>query len=781
MNNQVRITYNPYEKKISYEYRSDPHQDWGELYPGSGLAQDKYQHGALQNHAEDIIKAIITDCCSAGKGVDLFFRGTLPDWRDLKEIISQVDVRHQICCCDSDASMISADEALTQINKIFDELSAHFEESSDSKVKEIIQQYLTTIQPEIVLVVVGAYSAGKSTFINALIGEEILPTASKPTTAKVFKISSLPTGNWQDIEIRFGYGKHNIQIRFNQNGYYIKNIAALPSLELKYCLDTVLKSINPSPAYVYHLISVLNQFNEMKKNASDYLISEMIEIDVPFHLSTLPLDRYHFTIYDTPGPDAARHREHREMLENALLEQTNGLPLFLTEPDNMSSETVDKLRTQLSGIKVLDESNIMIVVNKADEKGSSTLSDIKEKHFHSVAQEGAENRVFFVSSLVAFGAKKADITQCVFRDIPDLFEEKSPKFLTGKSRLYSYDILPQYRYQSICAEGEKINESKNSPQLLLHNSGLWAIEDEISRFAEKYAAYNKSQQAQKYLSLAIEAANADTEYKKKEQASLLSQITNSMDNKKQVLICELRAKCCQMQAEHSSEYLKKIRHTLDELYKGEISKISKTSLQKQWKELRKNDSLMQRYITETFKAMQENVESNLYAESHAFWKANIDLFKKTCIEIVTESHAFSKSENSFLKKYILDCPQPEFEQISFNFDIQGKKSWRFLFWCGKDFDAKTCADNMDNSWKDHIARVSNIYLEHVQSIIKKWYDSFIEDLIAQCAEFNPELKGLLLKRKECEREISRLSSLVACLIKQQEKILHLFQFDSEGL
>ena len=38
--------------------------------------------------------------------------------------------------------------------------------------------------------VFGNYSAGKSTFINALIGREVLPSGGDPVTAKIYKIKT---------------------------------------------------------------------------------------------------------------------------------------------------------------------------------------------------------------------------------------------------------------------------------------------------------------------------------------------------------------------------------------------------------------------------------------------------------------------------------------------------------------------------------------------------------------------------------------------------------------
>ena len=109
MNNQVKIIYNPYQKTIRYRYRSAPGQACGDLYQGSALFSDlKYQQGSLQNCAEEIIDHILKDCCTDGKGVDLFFSGTDADWEDLKEIVRRMDVKQQICCCDGGDRMISS-------------------------------------------------------------------------------------------------------------------------------------------------------------------------------------------------------------------------------------------------------------------------------------------------------------------------------------------------------------------------------------------------------------------------------------------------------------------------------------------------------------------------------------------------------------------------------------------------------------------------------------------------------------------------------------------------
>ena len=775
MNNQVKIIYNPYQKTIRYRYRSAPNQAWGDLYRGSELFSElKYQQGSLQNYAGEIIDYILKDCCTDGRGVDLFFSGTDADWEDLKEIVRRMDVKQQICCCDGGGRMISSEAALEKIDEIFKGLAEDF--ADDPEIKADLDKYLDASRSGVVLVVAGAYSAGKSSFINALIGEELLPTASSPTTAKIFKVTSLPQGTWSDTVIRFQYGGQSVQIRFNQDGYYLEDSAFLPDLELKRRLDAALRDVRPSPAYVCRLISVLNEFNSQKNDSADHLISDWIEIDTPFVGSTLPLDRYQFTICDTPGPNAAKHIEHKEAMEKALEGQTNGLPLLLTEPDHMSSTIVEKLWEQLSGIKALDTSNIMLVVNKADLKGISTLV----KNLNADKEFGEQKNVFFVSSVVGLGAKKPNMDQCIDEDASDTFDEKKPKFIRNeKARLFLADKLPEYRLQPICEAGEKANEGEDMQQRLLHNSGLWAVENEISRFAEKYAAYNKSQQAQTYLSSAIRTLKDRAERKNIEQKKLLAQIVAKMSEKEQELVSTLDRERERSLLEDQRAYQERIKQTAD-ASSSMTSKHLKPMVSKQWKQVKKNDEEMQRWIIATIREQLNKDSHDMHCQSRYFWGECVKQFKDNCIHLVTESDALSDTAKEFLKGHILRFSQPEFDlTVSFNIEVQGKKKWRFLFWSGKEFDEKTCANNIERVWMDNIHNISIRYSKDVLQKMQKWYDSFIGDLEARIADFNPTLKELVRQQEVCSQEIQHLEDLNTHLTQSQAEIRHLFELDNE--
>ncbi len=68
--------------------------------------------------------------------------------------------------------------------KVFDEMENHAEAKGDKKIKENLAQIREKlIQNVFYLVVLGQFKRGKSTFINSLLGEKLLPTAVVPLTS----------------------------------------------------------------------------------------------------------------------------------------------------------------------------------------------------------------------------------------------------------------------------------------------------------------------------------------------------------------------------------------------------------------------------------------------------------------------------------------------------------------------------------------------------------------------------------------------------------------------
>lgn len=65
-------------------------------------------------------------------------------------------------------------------------LSTKYEVKTVSRDLETLKQRI--VDDQFQLVVVGMFSRGKSTFIDALLGKRLLPTSKKPTTAVISKV-----------------------------------------------------------------------------------------------------------------------------------------------------------------------------------------------------------------------------------------------------------------------------------------------------------------------------------------------------------------------------------------------------------------------------------------------------------------------------------------------------------------------------------------------------------------------------------------------------------------
>ena len=78
--------------------------------------------------------------------------------------------------------------------------------------------------------------------------------------------------------------------------------------------------------------------------------------------------------------------------------------------------------------------------------------------------------------------------------------------------LYRYDILPG----QIGRRADR--ESETCKDLLLANSGLFCIENEIRLFAERYSAYNKCSRSESLLQEIIDITEQEIDGKPEEEA-----------------------------------------------------------------------------------------------------------------------------------------------------------------------------------------------------------------------------------------------------------------------
>lgn len=772
-NNKIRVTYDPYQQEIRCEYMSAAGTTWETLQAGGKLAamfSNGERQGSLQNCAHDIVERIKHDFCTTGQGVDLFFCGTEEDWEDLKKVVEQ-DAGSKIICVGSAGQLECAKDVLPKIKDIFQNLSNDFEGLTENdEVKKPIDQFLTTIKPDVVLYVSGTYSTGKSTFINALIGEELLPSAIDPTTAHIFRIESLPEGNWVNTKIHFQYLNKDVVITFGKDGYVLEDPNLLPDLELKNCLDQILEGVTPGPVYIKTVLELINNFNslkapESKEQETKKWISPQIEVSTPFYNSTLPLNDFRFLIYDTPGTNAANHRDHLAVMQESLKEQTNGLPILLVTPTQTDATEVEKLRNEIHELGgALDESNILVVVTQADKEDISDLEKIAQKSEQVAAFKNAGNRIFYVSSIVGLGAKLDDVQQW---GKLKTFKKAKEDYTDGSTMLYQIDSLPQNQLDLIRDAGAKVNENGTVQEKLLHNSGLWAIEQEIERFARRFAGYNKCWQAKRYLSEAIEATKVSADKEHTIQTEIKERDIKQFDEQKEKLVKRVNEESADWEKGAFNRYREEQRKIItcfspDE---SELIPIIKNKWKSEKESKGKKDAVKllidwaNEYVNEHI-----NQGKDAIAEyTIDFWRDNVEKLKKTCLSIVRDSTGLPKEDRDIIEKYILEIQEPEFWSKQ---SVLSKKDFqqRFLFIPYIGMEAKEIAEKIRKRTIGTLRYYGYSYLDNLNKDIENWIASFLDGMAKNMDTLSPTLKKLNNRIRECTKRIESLEQAQERLI-----------------
>lgn len=100
---------------------------------------------------------------------------------------------------------------LSQIHDIPQSLPAHYKKIISDIEDQIHKVYETANDREFTLGVIGDFSVGKSSFVNAVLGNRILPVSAKPTTAIISKIKY---GSTQKVIVRYNDG-HEREMSYN--------------------------------------------------------------------------------------------------------------------------------------------------------------------------------------------------------------------------------------------------------------------------------------------------------------------------------------------------------------------------------------------------------------------------------------------------------------------------------------------------------------------------------------------------------------------------------------
>lgn len=779
--NKMRIICDPFKKKIEYKWYDSNKECYQEMMPeNSKLTRKEFVRTAIQNRAYDIIDTINAECNVGNVGLKIDFVGTKDDYSDFCDVIKKHHKDSNIQCDCNTCYYNTADKVLPKIEKEFADVKSTLEDYSEDEVKKWIDKYNDVVKPSISLCIVGLYSAGKSAFINSIIGAEILPSASNPTTAKVYKIYCDNV-----YRICFKFDEEECVLTFEGATYKPSSSSE------KEIIRELQKIVEGSGKHdeIFHMNQALKILNEYKNDK--HKLSDLIEIHIPFN-TVLPTDKFEFIIYDTPGSNSQNNSQHFKILKESLDEQTNALPIFLTKPDSMDATDNKEILQLIEKTDALDKTNTIVIVNQADTMGPDEL-EAQGYHLGNLSvTKWKSTRIFFMSSVLAIASKKNNPDSkddWIIRDMYFKYRQNAEIYSSDEIKLFEYNIIDESKADDISG----YLDSKKTTHLY-KNSGLEAVEKEIAEYAYKYALYNKCQQASEYLQKAIDVCIKKIEENKIKQDRTLHDVTGKFDSKKKKLCNELENKKGVL-ADYNTEFQQRMEkdfisfskenHLLEDKEEKHILQQNLKNEWKQWKEKGKKEkegndwslSNMENQICKEYNGLF--VEFSRIVNDHvgSFWRDKSERFKKECIKIIHGSDALTSEQKGILEKTVLSKSNVPIHPTWFDLReigaIRNKKIFNKEL-KGEKFDAKLCCEGMVKGFNDAVRKQIGSLESEKETNFKKWVQGLINILKTEMCKFNSELHDYAQKIDQLEMERESIEGCQATLITSKKNIDSLF-------
>lgn len=577
---QIKIKSNPYNREISYQTLDGETGNWVDVKQSderSRLRETDSERSFLPFKIKEILCIIVKEYYVGREKVQLIFEGTQDEYVEIASVCESDEFKEKIDLMRSNTILKNARFIKEKIKETFETVNPVIKQimQDDEDVKKGINKVSKALDDVIPLCVFGNYSAGKSTFINALTGVEILPSGSDPVTAKIYEIKKSKHPDQAEITFEF----HNERIKLTIEGKELIVSEGNPGLEIVKSIKEEIANDGTYELYAMVRIAmeILNNYEKRDREVTE--ISNVISLSVPFSPNgVIGTSQNKFVIFDTPGSNSNSNEDHSKVLAEAMDGFSNGIPLWITQYDAHDTKDNAELCDNVLAIDSLDKRFTMIIFNKADD-ADLPEDGFSEKQVNEILEYRAiekmyANGIFFVSSIIGLGGKNNG--EFVDRFYGKKFRTQSLTFSDPEDidylSLYKYNIMPSQVKQNA------LEYSQKNENLIYSNSGLYCVEKEIETFASKHSAYNKCQMALSFLSNVIDKTNTRIEEKKKTRKEIRDHFEQQLDAEAQLLKQEIDKSAKTMEEENGvasksvvEEYVNQIlQYPMDE---DELAKV----------------------------------------------------------------------------------------------------------------------------------------------------------------------------------------------------------------
>ena len=432
---RVFIKYNPYQIITEITIDDKP------LKKNSRLNVPDQR---LQEWVDDLPDILYEECST--KDFEITFHGTVLDFEDIAAVAEEAKAKGiSITLKHIPAKEVKDKEQA--IADIFEEIQkGPFEEF---KEPDLIKAFERAKSSEFEVNVVATMSAGKSTLINSLLGQRLMPAKQEACTATITEI------------------KDNDSDHFSAKVY-----------------DKSGKLIETHPELTYEIMDRLN--------ANPAVSKIRVEGNIPF----VTAEDVALVLVDTPGPNNSRDPEHRAATYRMLSESSKPVVLYIMNATQLAVDDDNNLLKHVAeNMKVggkQSRDRFIFVVNKLDDfkKGEDSVDAALKKVRDYLADNGIENpNIYPASALTALNIRTI-LAQSDDDDDDDVYEAKGKvrKFNRNEEMYFeNYAPLPASAKGIISNRLAKAIEEKNDKEQALIHSGVVPIEEAIRMYVLKYA------------------------------------------------------------------------------------------------------------------------------------------------------------------------------------------------------------------------------------------------------------------------------------------------------
>ena len=576
---EMLIKYNPYRLETTILVDGDAPQQKSKL---------NFADRRLQEWIEELPEIIFEEYRT--RQFKITFHGTVLDYEDIESMKNEakkdgfnIELEH-----------IPAKEVADKensISEIFDEIQRG--PFAELKQPDVVKAFNMAKSSDFEVNVVATMSAGKSTLINSLLRQKLMPAKQEACTATI-------------TEIKDTDGDCFVAKVYNADGELIQTY---PELTFE-----IMEKLNGDP-------------NVSKIRA---------EGNIPFVES----EDVSLVLIDTPGPNNSRDPEHKAATYRMLSESSKAVVLYIlnatqlavNDDYNLLSHVADSMR--VGGRQSRDR--FIFVVNKLDEfkQGEDSVDAALNKVRDYLKDNGIENpNVYPASALTAleirtlltegnnkfdYAVGMANLKVQMFNEVEEMhFETKAP-------------LTPSVRGQLEMRLSEARNNGDAKGEALIH-CGIVPIEMAIQMYVQKYAKTAKIRNIVDTFTKRLESAKSFETTKK--------EIAENQDKHKEILanIEKIERKLA------SGEEAKSFKARIDKInYDSEIKKLANEIVKS-----------AQKKVTEQLASAENRMdkkEAKQVCERFARFTENLRAEIQVKLEELITNHV-TKNANDLLEEY----------------------------------------------------------------------------------------------------------------------------------